>query len=97
MIMTMMTMINDNDDMMMIMMMIMMLIFKTTRWPKTHTADIVQHGPDDLLSVLLPIQLQVNILLRLLAACILGVAFSYFWDLSILLLSKDVTEKRRHK
>jgi len=32
--------------------------FKITRWPKTHTADIVQHGPDDLLSVLLPIQLQ---------------------------------------
>merc|ERR1712156_508209 len=32
--------------------------FKITRWPKTHTADIVQHGPNDLLSVLLPIQLQ---------------------------------------
>ena len=55
--------------------MIMILIFKTTRWPKTHTADIVQHGPDDLLSVLLPIQLQVNILLWLLGACILGVVF----------------------
>jgi len=32
--------------------------FKITRWPKTHTADFVQHGPDSLLSVLLPLQLQ---------------------------------------
>ena len=33
--------------------------FKITRWPKTHTVDLVQHGPDSLLSVLLPLQLQV--------------------------------------
>jgi len=32
--------------------------FKITRWPKTHTADLVQHGPESLLSVLLPLQLQ---------------------------------------
>merc|ERR1712032_499524 len=32
--------------------------FKITRWPKTHTADLVQHGPESLLSVLLPMQLQ---------------------------------------
>jgi len=32
--------------------------FKITRWPKTHTADLVQHGPESLLSVLLPVQLQ---------------------------------------
>merc|ERR1712181_132842 len=32
--------------------------FKITRRPKTHTADLVQHGPDSLLSVLLPLQLQ---------------------------------------
>jgi len=32
--------------------------FKITRWPKTHTADLAQHGPDSLLSVLLPLQLQ---------------------------------------
>jgi len=32
--------------------------FKITRWPKTHIADLVQHGPDSLLSVLLPMQLQ---------------------------------------
>jgi len=32
--------------------------FKITRWPKTHTADLVQHGPESLLSVLLPLKLQ---------------------------------------
>ena len=35
--------------------------FKITRWPKTHTADLVQHGPDSLLSVLLPLKLQVTV------------------------------------
>ena len=35
--------------------------FKITRWPKTHTADLVQHGPESLLSVLLPMQLQVTV------------------------------------
>ena len=35
--------------------------FKITRWPKTHTADFVQHEPDSLLSVLLPLQLQVTL------------------------------------
>ena len=34
--------------------------FKITRWPKTHTADLVQHGPESLLSVLLPLKLQVT-------------------------------------
>ena len=36
--------------------------FKITRWPKTHTADLVQHGPESLLSVLLPMQLQVTVI-----------------------------------
>jgi len=32
--------------------------FKITKWPKFNSANIVQHGPDSLLSVLLPLQLQ---------------------------------------
>lgn len=32
--------------------------FKITKWPKTNNADLVQHGPDSLLSVLEAVQLQ---------------------------------------
>ena len=34
--------------------------FKITKWPKTNNADVVQHGPDSLLSVLEAVQLQVS-------------------------------------